>query len=511
MLCAPNQPRRLERPRRAARRRRRAGSCAQRSAISGVAERPARRAPATCRSTAVFRPLKLKSARCSSAFSKPGGRTPTGPGVRSLCVILKRGRSRRDRCRPCDRRSIDRPARVAEAEQLGHLVVGLPRRVVARAAEQVGTRRRRGTQIQAGVAARDDQHDRRQRQRRRCAGPATRCGRRGGGRRRAAGRATAPAPWRTDTPTSSEPTRPGPCVTATASRSRQPTPASASARSTHAADVADVLARRRARARRRPTRGGSRPARRRRSSGRATGVPASPVSSTTAAAVSSQERLDAEDQHGGSSTSADADPARAGGRLRVARTAARSDSSCTARARCRVSVMIAGDVARRRDVEGGVADPGAVRREPRRPDVRDLARRCAPRSGCRSPSGVVEIDRRERRRDVERDAVLLGQHRHAVGADLVGDVAVGGDAIGADDDEVDRALAHQRAGHVVGDDRRVDAVLAPAPTRSAARPGGTAASRRRAPRPSCPPRRRRGSRRARCRSRRSPARRRCSA
>ena len=33
----------------------------------------------------------------------------------------------------------------------------------------------------------------------------------------------------------------------------------------------------------------------------------------------------------------------------------------------------------------------------------------------------------------------LREHGHRVGADLVGDVAVGGDAIGADDDEVDLA------------------------------------------------------------------------
>ena len=65
---------------------------AQRSAISGSLNgRPSR--ACTSRSTAVLRPLKLKSARCSSAFSNPGGRTPAGPGVRSLCVILKRGRS----------------------------------------------------------------------------------------------------------------------------------------------------------------------------------------------------------------------------------------------------------------------------------------------------------------------------------------------------------------------------------------------------------------------------------
>ena len=68
------------------------------------------------------------------------------------------------------------------------------------------------------------------------------------------------------------------------------------------------------------------------------------------------------------------------------------------------------------------------------------------------------VDRRERRGDVERHAVLLGEHGDGVGADLVGGVAVGGDAVGADDDEVDAALPHQHGRHVVGDDGRVDAV-----------------------------------------------------
>ena len=69
-----------------------------------------------------------------------------------------------------------------------------------------------------------------------------------------------------------------------------------------------------------------------------------------------------------------------------------------------------------------------------------------------------EVDRGERRRHVERDAVLAREHGDGVGADLVGDVAVGRNAVGADDDEVDEPLAHQRSGHVVGDDGRRNAV-----------------------------------------------------
>ena len=54
--------------------------------------------------------------------------------------------------------------------------------------------------------------------------------------------------------------------------------------------------------------------------------------------------------------------------------------------------------------------------------------------------------------------MFLRQDRHGVGADLVGGVAVGGDAVGADDHQIDQPLPHQRARHVVGDDRRFDAV-----------------------------------------------------
>ena len=55
--------------------------------------------------------------------------------------------------------------------------------------------------------------------------------------------------------------------------------------------------------------------------------------------------------------------------------------------------------------------------------------------------GRGEIDRRERRGDVERHVVRVRHHRHRVRADLVGDVAVRRDPVGADDDEVDVASA----------------------------------------------------------------------
>ena len=55
--------------------------------------------------------------------------------------------------------------------------------------------------------------------------------------------------------------------------------------------------------------------------------------------------------------------------------------------------------------------------------------------------------------------MLLGQHRHRVGADLVGHIAVCGDAIGADHHRVDLTLLEEISGHVVGDERAGDALL----------------------------------------------------
>ena len=78
-----------------------------------------------------------------------------------------------------------------------------------------------------------------------------------------------------------------------------------------------------------------------------------------------------------------------------------------------------------------------------------------------------QVDGGPRRGDIERDAVLLRQHGHGISADLVGGVAVGGNAIGADDHQVNVARAHDRAGHVVGDHGGVDAVLHQFPRRQA--------------------------------------------
>ena len=91
--------------------------------------------------------------------------------------------------------------------------------------------------------------------------------------------------------------------------------------------------------------------------------------------------------------------------------------------------------------------------------MRHLAR-VALLDGDRRPVGEGQVERAGRGGDVERDAVGPGEQGHAVGPDLVGGVAVGGDPVGPDDDEVDLVLAGelfdavdvgQVAGDVVGD------------------------------------------------------------
>ena len=79
--------------------------------------------------------------------------------------------------------------------------------------------------------------------------------------------------------------------------------------------------------------------------------------------------------------------------------------------------------------------------------------------GMSVAGGGGEVDGGPGGGDVEGDAVLAGEDGDGVGADLVGGVAVGGDAVRADDDGLDAALAHEVGGHVVAEDGGGDVVL----------------------------------------------------
>ena len=66
--------------------------------------------------------------------------------------------------------------------------------------------------------------------------------------------------------------------------------------------------------------------------------------------------------------------------------------------------------------------------------------------------GRVEVEGRVRSGDPERDAMVPRQHGEAVGADLVGRIAVRRDAVAADDDGIHQAMGHRRAGGRVDDE-----------------------------------------------------------
>src|SRR4030043_1612856 len=81
----------------------------------------------------------------------------------------------------------------------------------------------------------------------------------------------------------------------------------------------------------------------------------------------------------------------------------------------------------------------------------------------------VEIKSAQRRRHIEGKPVMLGQNGQGICSDLVGGVAVPGDAVGARDDQPDLPRFHQPAGHVVGDQGHRNPELAELPD-SQARP-----------------------------------------
>ena len=72
-------------------------------------------------------------------------------------------------------------------------------------------------------------------------------------------------------------------------------------------------------------------------------------------------------------------------------------------------------------------------------------------------SGRGEVDGGGWGADVEGNAVVFGEDGNTRCADLVGDVAVGGDAVAADEDSVDPTVFHDGGCHVVTDEGDVHA------------------------------------------------------
>ena len=69
--------------------------------------------------------------------------------------------------------------------------------------------------------------------------------------------------------------------------------------------------------------------------------------------------------------------------------------------------------------------------------------------------------------DVKRDVVVVGGERLEVGADFVANIAVGGGAVGAHDDEVNLAVLHEVAAGVIDDDGVGYAMVKEFPSREA--------------------------------------------
>ena len=61
--------------------------------------------------------------------------------------------------------------------------------------------------------------------------------------------------------------------------------------------------------------------------------------------------------------------------------------------------------------------------------------------------------------------MLFREYCHGIRSNLVGNVAIGGNAVGANDDGIDQSLTHEAAGHVIGNDADIDAVFPQFPRR----------------------------------------------
>ncbi len=112
----------------------------------------------------------------------------------------------------------------------------------------------------------------------------------------------------------------------------------------------------------------------------------------------------------------------------------------------------------RRHIEGRVPDGDSLRGRRNAADMGDLFR-FPFLDGDRVAIGKRGIDRGKGGGDVKRDPVGARQDGQGVGPDLVGRVAVGGDPVGADDDQIDLSLLHEKSRHVVRDQRAGDLFL----------------------------------------------------
>src|SRR5208337_1035752 len=108
------------------------------------------------------------------------------------------------------------------------------------------------------------------------------------------------------------------------------------------------------------------------------------------------------------------------------------------------------NVAAGRDIEGRVRR-GNIGRDPHSLNVRDLGGG-ALLDGNMLAIGYRKIKGGNRRGNVEGDVIFFGQHGNLIGADLIGGVAVRGDAVRSGNNGADLAGLQEVADHVVRDE-----------------------------------------------------------
>src|SRR5213594_2134765 len=112
----------------------------------------------------------------------------------------------------------------------------------------------------------------------------------------------------------------------------------------------------------------------------------------------------------------------------------------------------------RRYVESGIENRNAIRNNTHATKVRNLCW-VALLDWNTGTIGNFQVQCGKRRGDIERDFVLFREDGKGIGSNLVRDVAICRNAIGADDNGIDQSLTHEAAGHVVGNHPHIDVVF----------------------------------------------------
>ena len=123
-----------------------------------------------------------------------------------------------------------------------------------------------------------------------------------------------------------------------------------------------------------------------------------------------------------------------------------------------------GDEFVRRYIERRIENGDTFRNDARTADMRHFCRRALLDRDVRAVR-YREIQRGQRRSDIEGNVMLPRKHGDGVGSDLVGHVTVGRNAIRTDNHSVHKTLPHEGSGHIVRDHAYVDVVFPELPRR----------------------------------------------